>query len=76
MRSVPPGSTGFCFCFDSSGSAEIGLSSMRGDVMAFLSLSRLLCSLHLSGELFQLFYQELIGEAECLHLVRVGLHRF
>ena len=52
------------------------LSFMRGNVMAFLSLSRLPWSLHLSGELFQLFYQALICEAERLHLVRVGLHRF
>ena len=52
------------------------LSFMRENVMAFLSLSRLPWLLHLSGELFFLFYQTLIGEAECLHLVPIGLHRF
>ena len=42
--------------------------------MAFLSLSRLPWSLHLSGQLFYFFYQTLIDEAERFHFIRVGLH--
>ena len=47
---------------------------LRGGVMAFLGLSRFPRALHLPGELLQLPYQVLVGETECLHLVRVGLH--
>ena len=52
------------------------LPFMRGDVMTFLSLSCLPWALHLPGELLQLSYQALVGEAERFHLIRVGLHRF
>ena len=41
-----------CFCFGPSGSADIVLSFMKGNVMAFLNMSRLPWSSHLSGELF------------------------
>ena len=49
---------------------------MRGDVIAFLSLSCLPWALHLLGELLQLSYQALVGEAECLHFLHVSLHCF
>ena len=52
MWSVPPGSAGFCFCFGFSGSVDVVLSFMRGNVMAFLSPLRLPWSSYLSGELF------------------------
>ena len=37
---MPPGSTGFCFRFSALGSAKVGLPFIKGDVVAFLSLSR------------------------------------
>ena len=43
-------------------------------VFVFSSLSCLLGVSYLPGELFQLFHQVLVGDAERLHLVRVGLH--
>ena len=43
--------------------------------MTFLSLSCVPRALHLPGELLKLSYQALVGEAERLHFVHVGLHR-
>ena len=45
-------------------------------VLAFSGLSCLLGALHLPGELFQLSQQTLVGEAERLHLIRIGLYIF
>ena len=57
-------------------------SLTRAEVLLFsgnkvLVFSGMLCLLgvsYLHGELFQLFHQVLVGDAERLHLVRVGLH--
>ena len=43
-------------------------------VLVFSGLSCLLGASYLPGELFQLFQQVLVDDAENLHLVRVGLH--
>ena len=43
-------------------------------VLVFSGLSCLLGASYLPGELFQLFQQVLVGDADRLHLVRVGLH--
>ena len=43
-------------------------------VLVFSGLSCLLGASYLLSELFQLFQQVLVGDAERLHLVRVGLH--
>ena len=43
-------------------------------VLVFSSMSCLLGASYLPGELFQLFQQVFVGDAERLHLVRVGLH--
>ena len=43
-------------------------------VLVFLGLPCLLGASYLSGELFQLFQQVLVGDSERLHLVRVGLY--
>ena len=43
-------------------------------VLVFLGMSCLLGALYFPGELFQLFQQVLVGDADHLHLVRVGLH--
>ena len=45
-------------------------------VLAFSSLSCLMGSLYLPGELFKLFQQVLVGDGERFHLVRVDLHSF
>ena len=66
--SVPPGLARFRFCFNTSRSARVWLPFVTGDVTAFLSLPRLPRSLHLPALL--------VGEVECLHLLRVSLHCF
>ena len=43
-------------------------------VLVFSGLSCHLGASYLSGELFQLFKQVLVGDADCLYLVRVGSH--
>ena len=56
--------------------------SMRVEVLLFSSnrilvFSGLLCLLgvsYLPGKLYQFFQQVLVGDADCLHLVHVGLH--
>ena len=73
---MPPSSAGFCFHLNTSGSAEVCFPFVRGDVMVLLSLSCLPWALHLSGELFYLSYQALVGEVKRLYLIRVGLHCF
>ena len=45
-------------------------------VLVFSGMSCLLGALYLPGELFQLFQQVLVGDAERFHLVRVDLHNF
>ena len=45
-------------------------------VLVFSGLSCLLGALYLPGELFQLFHQVMVGGAERLHLVCVGLYCF
>ena len=53
--------------------AEV-LLSLGYRVLVFSGLSCLLGASYFPGELFQLFQQVLVGDAERLHLVRVGLH--
>ena len=43
-------------------------------VLVFSGLSCLLGASYLPGELFQLFQQVLVGDAERLHLVHVGMY--
>ena len=43
-------------------------------VLAFSGMSCLLGALYLPGELLQFFYQVLVGDTECLHLILVGVH--
>ena len=45
-------------------------------VLVFSGLLCLLGALYLSGELFQLFQQVLVGDAERFHLVLVDMHSF
>ena len=45
-------------------------------VLTFSGLSCLLGVLYLPGELLQFFQQVLVGDSECLHLIRVDLHSF
>ena len=45
-------------------------------VLVFSGLSCLLGALYFPGELFQLFQQVLVGDAERFHLVHVDLHSF
>ena len=45
-------------------------------VLVFSGLPCLLGALYLPGELFQLFQQVLVGDAEHFHLVLVDLHSF
>ena len=68
-----PGVASFPFSIRFSTRVKVLLSSGN----KVLGLSGLLCLLgvsYLPGELFQLFQQVLVGEAEHLHLVHVGLH--
>ena len=52
------------------------LFSLGNSVLAFSGLSRLLGALYLSSELLQFSQQALVGEAEGLHLIRIGLYSF
>ena len=61
----------FSICFSTR--ADLLLFSSNR-VLVFSGLSCLLGASYLSGELFQLFQQVLVGDAERLHLVCVGLH--
>ena len=53
------------------------VSSFVGEnIMTFLGLPRLPGMLHMSGELFQCFYQALIDETKGFHFVRIDMHCF
>ena len=75
IRIMLPGLASFSFSIRFSTSVEVLLFS-GNRVLAFSGLSCLLGALYLSGELFQFFQQVLVGDAECLRLVRVDLHNF
>ena len=72
VRIILPSIASFSFSIRFS-RAEVLLSSGYR-VLVFSGLSCLLGRSYLSGELFQLFQKVLVGDAERLHLVRVGLH--
>ena len=88
MRIMLPGVASFPFSIRfsmkvevlfSSGNRVLGLSGLSwfssgNRVLGMSGLSCLLGVSYLPGELFQLFQQVLVGDVECLHLVRVGLH--
>ena len=73
VRILLPGVASFSFSISFSTRVEVLLFS-GNRVLVISSLSCLLGGLYLPGELFQLFWQVLVGDAERLHLVRVGLH--
>ena len=68
-----PSVDSFSFSIRFSTRAEVLLFS-GNKILVFSSLSCLLRVSYLPSELFQLFQQALVGDAERLHLVRVGLH--
>ena len=72
VRIMLPSMASFSFSIRFS-RAEVFLS-LGNKVLVFSGLSCFLGASHLPAELFQLFQQVLVGEADCLHLVRVGLH--
>ena len=67
VRIMLPSVASFPFSIPFSMRVEVLLFS-GNRVLVFLGL------LYLPGELFQLFQQVLVGDAERLHLVRVGLY--
>ena len=67
-----PGVASFSFSIRFSTRVEVLLFS-GNRVLVFLGLSCLLGASYLPGELFQLFQQVLVGDADRFHLVRVGL---
>ena len=73
VRSKLPGVASFPFSIRFSTRVEVLLFS-GNRVLVFSGLSCLLGASYLPGELFQLFQQVLVGDAERLHLARVGLH--
>ena len=73
VRIMLPGVASFPFSIRFSTRVEVLLFS-DNQVLVFSGLSCLLGASYLSGELFQLFQQVLVGDAERLYLVRVGLH--
>ena len=73
VRILLPGMASFSFSIHFSMRVEVLLFSVNR-VLVFSGLSCLLRMSYLPGELFQLFQQVLVGDAESLHLVRVGLH--
>ena len=72
-RIMLPGVASFPFCIRFSTRVEVLLFS-GNRVLVFPGLSFLLGGAYLPGELFQLFKQVLVGDAELLHLVHVGLY--
>ena len=72
VRIMLPGVASFPFSIRFSTRVEVFLFSGNG-VLVFSGLSCLLGASYLPGELFQLFQQVLVGDAEHLHLVCVGL---
>ena len=73
VRIMLPGVASFPFSIRFSMRVEVLLFS-GNKVLVFSGLSCLLGSSYLPGELFQLFQQVLVGDAEHLHLVRVGMY--
>ena len=73
VRIMLPGVASFPFSIHFSKRVEVLLFS-GNRVLVFSGLSCLLGASYFPGELFQLFQQVLVGDAERLHLVRVGLH--
>ena len=68
-----PGVANFSFFVRFSTMVKVLLFS-GNRVLVFSGLSRLLGVSYLPGELLQFFQQLLVGDAERLHLVRVGLY--
>ena len=63
------------FSFSIRFSTRVEVLLLSGNrVLVFSGLSCLLGASYLPAELFQLFQQVLVGDKDCLHLVRVGLH--
>ena len=73
VRIMLPGVASFSFSIRFSMRVEVLLFS-GNRVLVFSGLSCLLGASYLPGELFHLFQQVLVGDAERLHLVRVGLY--
>ena len=73
VRIMLPSVASFPFSIRFSTRVEV-LLFLGKRVLVFSGLSCLLGASYLPGELFQLFQQVLVGDAKCLHLVRVGLH--
>ena len=76
VRITLPSLASFSFSICFSRRVEVLLLFLGKGVWAFLGLSCLLGALHFPGELFQLSQQTLVGEAERLHLIRIGLYSF
>ena len=73
VRIMLLGVASFSFSIHFSTRVEVLLFS-GNRVLVFSGLSRLLGASYLPGELLQFSQQVLVGDAERLHLVRVGLH--
>ena len=73
VRIILPGVASFPFSIRFSMRVEMLLFS-GNRVLVFLGLSCLLGASYFPGELFHLFQEVLVGDAERLHLVRVGLY--
>ena len=73
VRIMFPDVASFSFCIRFSTRAEV-LLFLGNRVLVLSGLSCLLGASYLPGELFKLFQQVLVSDAERLHLVRVGLH--
>ena len=73
VRIMLHGVASFSFSIRFSTRVEVLLLS-GNRVLVFSGLSCLLGASYLPAELFQLFQQVLVGDKDCLHLVRVGLH--
>ena len=73
VRILLPGVASFSFSIRFSTRAEVLLFS-GNMVFVFSGLSCLLGASYLPGELFQLFQQVLVYDAERCHLFRVALH--
>ena len=73
VRIMLPGVASFSFFIRFLTRVEVLLFS-GNRVLVFSGLSCLLGASYLPGELFQLFQQVLVGDAECLHLVRADLY--
>ena len=73
VRIMLPSVASFPFSIHLSTRVEVSLSS-DNKVLGLSGLSCLLGASYLPGELFLLCQQVLVGDAERLHLVRVGPH--